>query len=204
MRDRSATELLIVRHPETVSNSEHRYVGRGDSPLTERGREQHGQLVVAVGAWQPERVYSSPIERALSVANKVSGCGVPLVVSDALAEVDFGCAEGMTYQEMRSRGLRVDHPGLVGDQAGILCGESWSAFYERVGAVAAKLQREPGRTAVFTHGGVVRALLAALLDMPREVAWKLRVDNATAARVTIDEGYASLRALGLPPSGILP
>jgi broad specificity phosphatase PhoE len=36
--------LLVIRHGETVWNSEQRFQGHGDSPLTETGRNQNNRL----------------------------------------------------------------------------------------------------------------------------------------------------------------
>ncbi len=195
------TELLIVRHPETVANTERRYVGRGDSPFTRRGEEQAADLVVALTEWRPVRVYTSPLQRAMAVSVHVAGCGVPLLVRDGLAEVDFGPAEGLTFEEISARGMAVEQPGLPAPDGMRVVGEPWDAFYSRVCSVAEELVAEEGRTVVVAHGGVVRALVAHLLGLPHETAWRLRVGNATGARIRIDDGYASLLGFGVPACG---
>ncbi len=195
------TELLIVRHPQTVANAERRYVGRGESPFTERGDEQAGDLVVALTEWRPVRVYTSPLQRAMAVAVRVAGCGVPLLVRDDLAEVDFGPAEGLTFEEISALGMAVEQPGLPAPDRTRVVGEGWESFSSRVGSVADELVAEEGRSAVITHGGVVRALVAHLLGLPHDASWRLRVGNATGAHIRIDDGYASLLGFGVPPCG---
>ncbi|GAB4285566.1 MAG: alpha-ribazole phosphatase [Coriobacteriia bacterium] len=190
-----------MRHPETVANAERRYVGHGDSPFTRRGEAQAADLVVALSEWRPVRVYTSPLQRAMAVAVHVAGCGVPLLVREGLAEVDFGPAEGLTFEEISALGMAVEQPGLPAPDGKRVVGEAWDTFYSRVRSAAEEMVAEEGRTAVIAHGGVVRALVAHLLELPHEAAWRLRVGNATGARIRIDDGYASLLGFGVPACG---
>ena len=57
-------------------------------------------LAQYIAEWGPSAVHSSPRHRALSVAETASElAGVPLHINEGLAEISFGAAEGMTYDE---------------------------------------------------------------------------------------------------------
>ena len=65
------TELILVRHGETVWNVEKIYRGRADVDLDEVGIKQAELLGKYLSNWKLEAVYSSPLKRALDTANIV-------------------------------------------------------------------------------------------------------------------------------------
>src|ERR1700759_432328 len=90
--------LYLVRHGECRHNVEGRVAGRGDTPLTERGREQARMNGILLAEAEPDllrfRFFSSPLHRAantmeiLREAAKLPRDGYP---SDRrLAELDCG------------------------------------------------------------------------------------------------------------------
>jgi broad specificity phosphatase PhoE len=192
----SVVRVLLVRHPETEANAERRYVGRGDTALTEQGREQAAALVGRVLAWDPYVVVSSPSERCLIVARRVAeGAGVPCEIRDALAEMDFGLAEGLTYEEALRAGVSID---LLGgpSPAPFDGGEAWDVFAARVAEAAAGIERAGERVAVVTHSGVIRALLTHWLALPDEAAWRFAVPTAGMADVAVEDGHGVLISFG--------
>ncbi|MBN2404209.1 MAG: histidine phosphatase family protein [Coriobacteriia bacterium] len=195
--------ILLVRHPQTEANISQRFVGRGESPYTALGTQQARDLVIGLGEWRPDRVYSSPLHRALDVATPVAGCGVPLIVRDELREVDFGLAEGMTYAEMTALNLSADHLWLEPKLGSVPVGETWEQFVTRVRGVADEIVRQQGRTLVVAHGGIVRALLHLWLGVPRQAVVRFTIANATAVSLTVDDDWVGLRQFGVRPDLIL-
>jgi len=191
--------VLVVRHPETVANAERRYVGVSESPYSPKGELQAAELVDLLAAWQPDRVYTSPRERAFAVARSLAGDSVPLTVLDAITEIDFGSAENMTADEMRAAGLRLDYPGLPDLEGTRPCGESWDAFERRVMSAGEHFAAQEGRTAVVAHGGVVRALMMFWIGMDASAAFRLAVTNGAGALFSFEDGYARLLAFGPVP-----
>jgi broad specificity phosphatase PhoE len=141
--------MLVCRHPETVGNVERRYVGAGDTPLTERGRTQAEALTSAIVAFAPSEILSSPRDRASAVASAAGRqLGMPVRIEEDLREIGFGKAEGLTYDEAQAAGLVLDSfggpvdaapPQLAGQLSATLSsgqpfegGESWGDFAERV------------------------------------------------------------------------
>lgn len=184
---------MLVRHPQTVANAERRFIGRSDSPLTDRGIEQRNALAEAVAVFKPLQVFSSPIPRALDAARIAAPPGVAVIVADDLIEVDFGLAEGLKHSEMVERGIALDYDGPGPVAPG---GETLAALEERVARVAARIAESGLRSAVFTHGGVFRRLLGAWLDLPRGAIWRFSVTNGAIAVVRVADGYATLESFG--------
>jgi len=193
-------EVLIARHPQVVANLEGRFVGTGESPFTELGRRQCAELAAHIAAWGPTSVHTSPRVRARSVAEAAARlAGVDLVVDEDLAEIDFGAAEGLTYDEAMAAGVTIDL--LQGPPASkpFHEGETWRAFTARIADAALDIEAHGPRIAVVAHGGVVRALLAHWLGLPESAAWRFAVPNASVATITLWDGTGTLRTFGVEP-----
>ncbi len=185
------TTLLIVRHPETVANVTGRFVGRGDSPFTPDGVLQARRLTAKIAGFRPDEIWTSPLRRAHTVAEKVSRhAGVPLHVDDRLLELDFGDAEGMTFEEISEAGMTFNYRSATEPVA--TGGESRGSIERRVAAIADELMGREGRFAVVAHGGVVRAMLVHALGLTYTDVWAFHVHNAQLATVRIVDGHGML------------
>lgn len=194
------THLLLARHPETEANLERRFLGIGDSPYTDKGRQQKADLVECISAWKPDRVMSSPRRRALEVAEEIArGTGAELLSRDGIAEVDFGPAEGLTYDEIVRKGIPMDYLGGPADRSPYGAGEGWNAFSERVVEVGKEAVSRPGRVAIIAHGGVVRALLVHWMEMIPTAAWHFVIPNASVTTGRHVEDYFTLESYGVHP-----
>jgi alpha-ribazole phosphatase len=197
--DSSPIELLLARHPQVEANAARIYVGRGDSPYSAKGREQKSVLAAAITAWEPTVVRSSPFRRAREVAEAVAVSGVPLVVDADLTEIDFGGAEGLTYEEARNHGIPMDFLGGPVDARPFGGGESWGEFGVRLTRAAGQILAGPRRVAVVTHGGVFRGLIVHFLGLPPDRAWHFSIPPASIATLTLHEGVGTMRTFGLVP-----
>lgn len=185
------SHLLLVRHPETLANIEGRFVGRGDSPFTEEGTRQLTRLPEAIAAFRPDVVWSSPLERARVVAERACECAAcPLVVDERLIELDFGQAEGLTFEEVERAGITFDYRTRARPVAP--GGESRAEIEARTAGVVADILRSPGRHAVVTHGGVFRAALVRLLGLASADIWAFHIHNAQLATVRVVDGTGTL------------
>jgi broad specificity phosphatase PhoE len=187
---------MVIRHPETLANTESRYIGRMDSPISARGERQTAWLGRVLENWGADEVFSSPLGRALSSARSIAPAGVPVHVLEELGEIGFGVAEGLTYDEIRARGICLDYTG-----SGPIApeGETGLAFDTRVRAAAEIIAAGPERSVVVTHGGVVRRLLVAWLGLPVDDAWCFAAPNAVVMVLRIEDGRGVLESLTPPP-----
>jgi len=185
------TTLLIVRHPETVANVTGRFVGRGDSPFTAEGNLQARRLPAKIAAFQPDEVWTSPLRRAFMIAEKASKLtGATLHADDRLLELDFGDAEGMTFEEISEAGLSFNYRSASKPVAP--GGESRGSIERRVAAIADELVAREGRFAVVAHGGVVRAMLVHTLGLTHADVWAFHVHNAQLATIRVVDGHGML------------
>ena len=96
------TEIIFVRHGETVWHAENRYAGISDIALTAKGLEQGKKLANWAETAQLSAIYSSELKRAkLTAEFSCQKTGLELNVEKRLNEVDFGKGEGLTRDEMK-------------------------------------------------------------------------------------------------------
>lgn len=185
------TTLIIVRHPETEANISGRFVGRGDSAFTPEGLLQAARLPAEIVAFGPDAIWTSPLRRAHSVAlQAVELARVPLHIDERLAELHFGDAEGMTYEEIAEAGIPFNYRSA--EEPVAPNGESRGSIERRVAQVADELVASGGRVAVVAHGGVVRAMLVHLLGLSTTDLWAFHVHNAQLATVRVVDGHGML------------
>ncbi len=110
LAESSSTRILLVRHGETDWNRIHRFQGRSDLPLNQKGRDQAHALALELKEQPLMAIYSSPLARAIETASliKVFHPSVPLFREEGLIEMNLGEFEGMEA----SRWL-VEHPDFL-------------------------------------------------------------------------------------------
>ena len=169
----SMLEVCLVRHAQSVSNARGVWQGQGDSPLSDLGRTQVEALRVALQRSRYDLVLSSDLSRASDTA---SAAGMEVEHDRAWREIDVGHWEGLTMQQVVDRfpeqiaALRARRTFAIGGA------ETWPDVFHRADrALAALRQRLPngGRAIVFTHGGIIAALLSGLLGVRAQFPWPL-------------------------------
>lgn len=95
------TNVVLVRHGETVWHVENRYAGRTDVALTSHGQEQAERLAVWARSAGLAALWVSPLSRARATAAPVAReTGLPARTDPRLRELDFGRGEGLTVADM--------------------------------------------------------------------------------------------------------
>jgi broad specificity phosphatase PhoE len=192
-----ATRLLLIRHGETASNVAGRLCGSTDSPLSAVGELQARHLARFLA--ETERIdalYSSPLQRARHTAEAIGErTGLTPVCLDDLRELDCGDCEDLTLDEIQRRFPDAWERNLLDDEAfGWPGGETRAAFYARTRHVFGEIaDRHPLATVlVVSHGAVLSAYLAALLE-GRPSAWpRYLLDNCSVSEVQIEGEIARL------------
>jgi alpha-ribazole phosphatase len=180
-------ELLLVRHAEVAEDARGRCYGRLEVALSDCGREQCELLAAQLADERVDVVVSSPRVRARETASPIAAAhGLSVTVLDELAEIDFGALEGRTHDEIAATWPEL-HAEWATSPATVAFpdGETFADLRERVlDAVARLLAAHEGRRVVsVTHAGVVRTVLAEVLDVPLEATFRLAVDPASVTRV---------------------
>lgn len=83
------TDIVLVRHGETIWHADNRYAGVTEVELSPHGLEQAAQLASWVSSAELCAVWSSPLSRALKTATPCADrAGLPLRVDARLRELD--------------------------------------------------------------------------------------------------------------------
>lgn len=155
--------ILLVRHGETEWNATRRLQGQADIALNDHGRDQARALAHVVRSLAPDAVVTSDLIRARETAALL---GYPGARPDPLLrEQNLGAWTGVAISD-----IRVATPQHYLDwRAGSFApegGDLWSDFRARVAMALQTALDQAEKTALLVcHGGVIRALLDATLDL---------------------------------------
>jgi broad specificity phosphatase PhoE len=155
-------QLLLVRHALPLRSEP----GQGSDPeLSEQGVEQAKRLPDALARFPVSRVVSSPQRRAIQTAQPVADAlGLTIDVDERLAEYDYGLSHYTPIEEASQEDLqRLIDGHLPGDV-------DEDAFKARVTAGIDDVAVAAGHyetVAVFSHGGVINALVHEAMETKR-------------------------------------
>lgn len=155
------TQIYLVRHGETEWNRLGKTQGGSDIPLNEAGRGQAAATGEALARVQWDRVYASPLERAMETATIIgSFCGFhadAIIPDPRLKERHYGDAEGLTIAERKAR--FVDNSSIPG-------AETWQEVRTRGGEAIRAIVRAHSvqRILVVAHGGLIKSILAVVTE----------------------------------------
>ena len=168
---RDGITLYFSRHGETRANREHRFSGKRDTPLTDKGRAQAhaiGEILEReVGMRPPLAFVSSPLQRARStmeIVRKTLGLSLEgYAIDPRIEEIDLGDWDQLTDDE--ARGL---DPALFDARhadkwhVNVPGGENYAQVAARATDWAQSLTTD---TFAVSHGALTRVLRGLILDM---------------------------------------
>lgn len=175
---------------ETTYNAEGRVQGHEDPPLTPLGLRQAELVADRLAGEKLDAVCSSDLVRASATAETIAARhGLAISTTSLLREANLGVVQGLTTREIeerfpaeihdwRSRPLTARPPGAeTTEQVITRC----RTFLEGL------LARNPDDLGalIVGHGGSMRGLVIAALDLPPDAYHKLRFDNASLSIVGI-------------------
>ncbi len=177
------SRLLLVRHGITEFNSTRRFAGYSDVEMSTDGYRQVERLRDRLANEKIDAIYSSDLKRALVTAEVISsGHKVDIVTCPELREMNYGNAEGLTFEEISrlypevaelitNFSLRLKFPG----------GESFEGFIERTIKFLNRLEKHaPSETIlIVSHSGPLRVLVCNLLGIDQSHWRQFRIDNAS-------------------------
>jgi alpha-ribazole phosphatase len=131
-------------------------------------------------------IYSSPLSRCVRLAESFQR---QITLDDRLQEVNFGDWEGSRFDELDQQALAywtenfVTHSPPNGESFTELCSRV-SDFWGEIIAAAPSEQ-----ILLITHAGVIRAVLANVLQLPPVNAFKIRVDAGSVHKLRFQNDY---------------
>lgn len=192
--------ILVVRHPETEANIRKLIYSRTESAYTERGLSSMGWMLQKLKDKRIDAIYTSPMQRTIKLADEISAQqGCPVILSNALHEMDFGLFENMTQFEVKEK--HRDHfNSYMADYSNykIPEGESFQDVYTRLSSFIKPLLVKEGTIILVTHGMVMKAAIAYLLGIELNAVWHFNTKPATILEIDYRENYGVLVELTGP------
>ncbi len=193
------SRLLLVRHGITEFNSTRRFAGYSDVEMNADGYRQAERLRDRLAKEKIDAVYCSDLKRAVVTAEVISsGHEVRIVTCSELREINYGDAEGLTFDEIghlypevaeaiRNFSLEMKFPG----------GESFEEFIARTCTFLDRLNKHlPEQTIlIVAHGGPLKVLICNLLGISQSCWGQLSCDNASLSIIETYQGRVILSLL---------
>jgi len=194
------TELILIRHGETVWNREGRWQGHLDSELTPVGLRQAEAVARRLARVDFVALYSSDLGRARRTAECIAAAsGRPLQTDSGLRERALGVFQGLRLDEIHQRfphefeRFRRRDPDHV-----IPEGESLRDKHERAVACLERIARTHAgnRVVIVTHGGVLDSAFRLALELPLSIPRRWVLYNGSLSTFFRDDNGWSLGTWG--------
>lgn len=198
-----STHLFLVRHAE-VEESYHRvFGGRIDMNLSARGHKQAEALAKFLQDLQPHAIYASPmirVQQTLAPLMRNSAL-LPTIMHD-LREVDVGDWTGLHWDHVPEKfGVTAFQWLDLLERDAIPNAEKWASCRARIESCIEQITRDHAgqKVLVACHGGVIRMMLAILLDIPLAKTKGFEIEYAGVTHVELQEHGPRIRSLNVLP-----
>jgi broad specificity phosphatase PhoE len=195
--------LLLIRHAEIERRYQGAFGGRLDINLSVRGQAQAKMLADFLHGREIAAIYSSPMKRVQQTLAPFLNNGAPdQTILPALREVHFGDWTGYNWNEVREKFGVHPYDWLDEIESGAVPnGESGVQLRARVEPCLFEIiRRHPGETAaIFSHGGVIRMMLAILLDLPLSKTNSFEIEYTSLTQVALHPHLNEIELLNFTP-----
>ena len=182
--------IYIVRHGQTEMNHRKVLQGRSDAPLDETGVAQARLAAEKLMDIRFERVYTSPLRRAIQTARIIAPYAEP-VVESRLIEMDYGPYEGCDLTKLPPEIITffsdfVHNPAPDGM-------EQLSAVVARVGSFLDELRDVEGNILLSAHAISMKGMLEYLTPDSNGMFWSKFIGNCSVYTAENRDG-----SIGIP------
>ncbi len=202
--------LHLIRHGEVEARYQQFFGGsRIEMALSPLGHAQGASLGEWLATAPMDAFFTSPMLRVQqTISPLIERRGIVPTVLEDLREVDFGDWTGLRWDEVHTRFGVHAHDWLGELERGAIPGgESAADLLARIRPCLATILAASGQDIVVAcHGGIVRALLALLLDLPMARMAHFAVDYGSLTTVELHPGKGNrpeIKSLNLQPHALL-
>jgi alpha-ribazole phosphatase len=183
-------DIYLIRHTETDAPKGLCY-GQSDVKLAENFLDDAREVLKKLP--KSDAVFSSPLSRCTRLADLISD---DVILDVRLLEVNFGEWENVPFANIEAEALKhwtenfVTHAPSNGESFTELCRRVESFWHDLI-------QLKSERVFIVTHAGVIRALLAVILQLPPANAFQFRVDCGSIHKLRYANNYTYIEFLNL-------
>ncbi len=189
------TQLLLIRHGENDYTRQGKLAGwTSGVHLNAEGLKQAQALAERLNQAPIRAIYSSPLERARETAAPLAKAkSLSVLVRSGLGEVQYGRWTGKSLKALKRTKLwRVvqQHPAAMEFPEG----ETFRAVQARAVDEIEKIVREHPKdlVAAFSHGDVIKLVVAHYLGAPIDLFQRLVVNTASVTVLQLGQGHPAL------------
>lgn len=190
-------DFILVRHVETTGNYEKRFSGITDVQYTQEGKRQFTKLIQKLRNHQVDRIYSSPLSRALTIAKRVGeDTAASVEVIQELSEMNFGIFENLTFEEVieqyHEHWLKWEEDYI---EHQIPEGDSLRLFHNRITNFIDGLKDQKGKCMIVCHGGTIQSILTHLLDLQIQDRWHFSIPLGGIVEISYQDNFGILKGV---------
>jgi len=191
------TTFYLIRHGSNDFFN-HTLVGRTPGVhLNDAGNREADELARALAGENIQKILTSPMERCRETAAPLSEkIKIPVEISNALIEVDFGDWTGKKFKDLdASEDWRRWNTFRSGNR--VPKGEGMLQIQQRMVGLVLDLHRDfrGQRIALFSHGEPLRAALIYFLGAPLECIRRIDISPASVTILQLSDWEAQFRCL---------
>jgi broad specificity phosphatase PhoE len=187
---RKLTTIVLIRHGETEWNREEIFRGRADVELNETGLQQAQLLAQYLADQKIDAIYSSPLKRALTTAEKITIYqDVKVNIASELIDFDYGEWQGLSHDAVRQRYDLLYKEWLKNPQlVKIPHGETLNDVRSRTLRLVDRINaNHNGTVALISHRVIGKVLICALLALDNSHFWNIRLDTCGITTFTRED-----------------
>lgn len=184
-------KVYLIRHGETISNKEKRYMGFTDVPLSDEGIQK---ILTRVSEnyypkYEGQVIYISALSRTKQTLELIYG-DVPYKQDERFNESNFGDFENKTYEELKDNQDYINW--ISGDNFSNKCpgGESFTEMKKRVvdafNEIIEKEKKTGSDIIIILHSGPIVALMQYLNPNVHKTYYEWRLNNGEYYLLNID------------------
>ena len=182
--------LYMMRHGETVWNTERRYQGMTDIELSDTGIRQARCAAERFKNIDIDKIYCSPLKRAMATAKPIADeKKLDIIPEENFREICFGDWEGMTVSELtRKYGeeymnfIKEPHKyGFPGEGTIDKVIERLKPSLDRI------IKNESGNILIISHGGIIRLMIMYIMGLDNSWFTKMWINNTAISIIEIKD-----------------
>lgn len=195
------TKILLVRHGETDWNRDRRVLGWNSISLNANGATQTKTLADFLPPFKIERIYSSPLPRALETARIIaSTLNLTPIEEPRFIEANIGSWEGRLWNELENDPARLQYytsPLTARPPNGEISLEVHKRAAEGFDALCN--QHPEGTLLIVTHADLIRFILCHCLRIDIKIVRQFLIHHASISLISSDQGNGTLHCLNFIP-----
>lgn len=189
-----SVEILLIRHGETDWNLQGKVQGFSDIELNIKGIKQAQALADYLKNQKIDRVYSSPLKRALITAKNIADKhNIQVEIKNELMELNQGDLEGISLLKLQDKYSELLKQWYL--DASLVTmpnGEGLKDLQNRVWRVIEEISKLnlDNRIVVVSHNFTIMSIICRVLELDLKNFKRLRHDVAAISKIEFDgKGY---------------